>query len=456
MNENKPTTEKSSLRWMVLVTVIIGTFLGRLDQTIVNLAIPKVIDDFGITVSAASWIATAYIIANAIFVPIWGKLGDTVGRKRIYILGFVGFIGGSILAGIAWNLDSMIVFRIIQAIAGSADYPTAMAILAVTFHDPKERAQALGIWSSAFAASAVFGPLIGGPLIDAFGWRSVFFLNVPVGLIGLYMALRYIKESVSERRTVKFDWLGASTLGAALAAVVLVLDQGSSWGWASSASMASYACAIVFGIAFYLIERHHSEPIMDLSLFKNSTFVGAILNNFIIFLAMMGSVFAVPIFAQTFLGLSATQAGLIFVPMGLCIPFFSRSLRQIFGEISYPMGHGGQQYRGGDMLLSPFVHRPPVDSPRSGHTPRANGFVHGREPAKIDRPRGEFGPPRSHRRRLIDPRLGAQHRRRLRHRHFRHAHQRVHGEQRPLYFKEQHAQRRNARRTCHIHRPHRT
>ncbi|MEJ0002300.1 MAG: MFS transporter [bacterium] len=131
------------------------------------------------------WIATAYILANAIFVPIWGKLGDSIGRKKVYMLGFGIFIVGSVLAGLAWNLPSMIVFRVIQAIAGSADYPTAMAILAVTFKEGKERAQALGIWSSSFAAASVFGPLLGGPLIDGFGWRSVFLINLPIGIIGM-------------------------------------------------------------------------------------------------------------------------------------------------------------------------------------------------------------------------------------------------------------------------------
>src|SRR3984957_14068004 len=163
--------EKSSnMKWWILLTVIVGTFLGRLDQTIVNLALPKIITDFNISVSAAGWIATAYILANAIFVPIWGKLGDTIGRKKVYLIGFIVFILGSALAGLAWNLSSMIVFRVIQAIAGSADYPTAMAIIAVTFPEPKARGQALGIWSSVFGAAAVFGPLIGGPLIDTFGW----------------------------------------------------------------------------------------------------------------------------------------------------------------------------------------------------------------------------------------------------------------------------------------------
>ena len=115
-----------STKWWILLTVIVGTFLGRLDQTIVNLALPKIILDFNITLSSAGWIATAYILANAVFVPIWGKLGDTLGRKKIYIMGFTLFIVGSVLAGLAWDLNSMIVFRVVQAIAGSADYPTAM------------------------------------------------------------------------------------------------------------------------------------------------------------------------------------------------------------------------------------------------------------------------------------------------------------------------------------------
>src|SRR5262249_43572489 len=151
----------------------------------------------------SGWIATAYIIANAVFVPVWGKLGDTIGRKRVYIAGFTIFIVGSVLAGFSWNLGSMIVFRIIQAVASSADYPTAMAILAFTFPTEKERGQALGIWSASFASGSVFGPLIGGPLIDHFGWRSVFLLNLPIGIIGTIMALSFIHESTSEHRTIK-------------------------------------------------------------------------------------------------------------------------------------------------------------------------------------------------------------------------------------------------------------
>ncbi len=311
--------KKSNLRWWILLTVIVGTFLGRLDQTIVNLALPKIINDFNITVTAAGWIATSYILANAIFVPIWGKLGDTIGRKKVYLLGFGIFIFGSVLAGFAWNLSSMIVFRVIQAIAGSADYPTAMAILAVTFKEGKERAQALGLWSSSFAAASVFGPLIGGPLIDSFGWRSVFLINLPIGILGMYMAMRFINESRSEQKTNYFDWWGAITLGGMLSSLVLVLDKGPDWGWLSVSSFACYFFVVVLFGLFIKIEKNVPEPIVDLRFFKIPAFVNALLNNFVVFMGLMGALFLIPVFAQTFLGYTATQSGYLFMPMAAAL-----------------------------------------------------------------------------------------------------------------------------------------
>jgi EmrB/QacA subfamily drug resistance transporter len=319
MSTLAPSAKKPVSKNLILLTVIIGTFLGRLDQTIVNIALPKIITDYGITVSAASWISTAYILANAVFVPIWGKLGDTIGRKKVYVMGFSLFIVGSMLAGFAWNLPSMILFRVIQAIAGSADYPTAMAILAVTFTTDKERAQALGLWSSSFAAASVFGPLLGGPLIDSFSWRAVFLINVPIGIIGILMALAFISESVSDKKTKSFDFGGAISLGICLSSIVLVLDKGSEWGWTSAASLVSYVIAFFGFLTFLYIEHHHSEPLVDLKFFKNRIFTQILLNNFIVFMGMMGSVFLIPVFAQTFLGYDATQSGLLFVPMAAAL-----------------------------------------------------------------------------------------------------------------------------------------
>ncbi len=306
-------------RWWVLGTVIFGTFLGRLDQTVVNLALPKIIGDFSISVSDAAWISTAYILANAVFVPVWGKLGDTAGRKKIYLIGFIGFIAASALCAVAWSLSSMIVFRVIQGFAVSADYPTAMAIIAITFRDMKERAQALGIWSAAFAVASVFGPLIGGPLIDNFNWRAVFFINIPLGLVGLFLAIKFIDESVGEKRTVKFDWWGSITLASALSALTLVLDQGTTWGWASAASILCYVATVAFTIIFIRIEQRESEPIVDLKFFKIGTFVNTLANNFIVFMGLIGAIFLIPIFAETFLGYNATQTGYLFIPLAIAM-----------------------------------------------------------------------------------------------------------------------------------------
>jgi EmrB/QacA subfamily drug resistance transporter len=324
---------KQSSKWLVLATVIVGTFLGRLDQTIVSLATPKIINDFGITVSTAGWISTAYIIANAVFVPVWGKLGDILGRKKIYIIGFLVFIFGSALSGLSWNFPSLVSFRVIQAIAGSADYPTAMAILAVTFKPGRERGQALGIWSSSFAAAVVFGPLIGGPLIDSFGWRSVFLVNIPVGIIGLLMAFFIIKESRANLPDRRFDFWGAFVLGISLSALVLVLEKGIDWGWFSAKALLSYAIILVAGYVFYLIEKNHPDPVVDLKFFKIPVFVNVLANNFVVFMGMMGSVFLIPIFATTFLGLNATQTGYLFLPMAVGMMFAAPIGGQLTGRV---------------------------------------------------------------------------------------------------------------------------
>lgn len=316
----QPKQKFHSGQWMILVTLMISSFLGRLDGTIVNLALPKIISDFSITVNQASWISTAYIIANAIFVPVFGKLGDLIGRKPLYIFGIVGFTIASMLAGLSFNLPSMIVLRVLQAITVSIDYPIALSIIAFTFEDKAQRAQAMGIWSAVFAAAAVFGPLLGGPLIDAFGWRSVFYINVPLGAIGTFLASKYIVEHVKEKKGIKnFDIIGSVLLGITLGSTVLVLDQGQTWGWLSMASVMAYLIAIVTMILFLWVEKNQKEPIVDLKFFKNPTFSASIITSFISFMGMIGGIFLIPLFAQTYLGYSVTQTGLIFIPMAFGI-----------------------------------------------------------------------------------------------------------------------------------------
>jgi EmrB/QacA subfamily drug resistance transporter len=304
--------------WLVLITLMIASFLGRLDGTIVNLALPKIISAFQITVSQASWISTAYIIANAIFVPVFGKLGDLIGRKKLYLFGIIGFTVTSVLTGLSFNFQSMVIFRVLQAITVSIDYPIALSILARTFEDRGRRAQAMGLWSAIFAVAQVFGPLIGGPLIDNFSWRSVFYINLPLGLLGTLMAMRYIQEPVKEVRGLKnFDIAGSLYLGVALGVLVLFLDQGQTWGWSSLNSLISVSVVLISGFLFIRTENRAKEPVVDLKFFKNETFTASIITSFITFMGMIGGMFLIPLFIQNYLGYSVTKTGLLFIPMAM-------------------------------------------------------------------------------------------------------------------------------------------
>jgi EmrB/QacA subfamily drug resistance transporter len=308
--------------WLVLGTVMVGTLLIGLDRTVVNLAVPKVINDFGITVTAAAWIATAYIITNAVFVPVFGKLGDLFGNRVIYVWSFAGFIVVSVLTGLAWNFDALIFFRALQGLVGAAIYPTAMSLIAKSFVDPRARAQALGIWSSSFAVSAVIGPLLGGYLIDSFSWRMIFYINLPIGIIGLIMTLIFLPHDKPAERGA-FDWFGSILLAGAITAMVLVLDQGQTWGWMSAPSLLCYASTVIFGYLTFWWETRHTHPIIDFKLFKNPTIVSVLAVSFISFGGMLGAMFLLPVFTQTFLGYDAIKTGLLFVPMGLMLPIFA-------------------------------------------------------------------------------------------------------------------------------------
>lgn len=302
--------------WMVLVTVIVGTLLIGLDKTVVSLGLPKMIDDFGISVSVAGWISTAYILSNAVFVPVFGKLGDMIGNRKIYLWSFVGFIITSVLAGMSWNISSMVVFRALQGLVGAAIYPTAMSLIAKNFTDQKDRSQALGLWSASFAVSAVLGPLVGGPLIDNYSWRMLFYINLPIGILGIFMVLLYLPNDRGKEKGI-FDFYGATALAVSLSSLMLVLEKGQEWDWTSFTSILCYILALFFGALFVYIEKKHPNPMVDLKFFKNASFVSALVVSFISFGGMMGAMFLIPVFVQTYMGYDATQTGFLFLPMAL-------------------------------------------------------------------------------------------------------------------------------------------
>lgn len=303
--------------WGVLATVMVGTVLVGLDRTIINLAINDVRSDFDLSLPTAGWLATAYLITDSVFIPVFGKLGDLIGDRRVYVWGMWGFLVTSLLCGLAWSYGVLVAFRALQGMVGAAVFPTSLALITRSFTDPGQRAQAFGIWSASFAISIALGPLIGGPLIDALSWRWIFYINFPITVIGLFMAYQLIAPDRGRARLVAFDWQGAMLLGASLTAAILAVERGREWGWTSSPQVACYLVTVLAMVWFLAWESSVRMPMIDLSLFRSRVLSLSLLVSFISFIAMVGIMFLLPVFAQSMLDYTATKSGLLLLPFAV-------------------------------------------------------------------------------------------------------------------------------------------
>lgn len=318
--------EHSGYRWWALGALMIGTFMAVLDATIVNVALAKIMTTFGVDLEKVEWVATAYMLAFAVLLPTSSWIADRLGHKRTYVLALLVFTAGSALCGLAWNEDALIVSRVIQAIGAGCIMPVAMTIVAEIF-PPEQRGQALGIWGIAGAASATMGPTIGGYLVDYIGWRSVFYVNLPVGIVGTALVLVVLKE-IPVRRAGRFDLMGFLTMTVGLSGLLLALAQGQSKGWDSGYVRACEFLAIIGLTVFVWWELRQREPLVDLSLFRSPGFSLINLIALIFGVGMFGSTFLLPIFLQNMLGYPALLAGITLLPaglvMGLVTPFAGR------------------------------------------------------------------------------------------------------------------------------------
>jgi EmrB/QacA subfamily drug resistance transporter len=308
--------------WLILVTVALGTLLVGLDRTVVNLALPNIITSFHISLSTAGWIVTIYSITNAVFIPIFGKLSDVYGPRKIYTYCFVAFIIVSVLTGLAWNIGSLIFFRALQGLVGAGVYPTAMALIADSFIDKEKRAEALGIWTAMIAGSAILGPLIGGPLIDHFTWRSVFYINLPIGIIGVIMIMIFLevnKSGVPQR----FDIKGTLLMAGTLIGLLLALDKGIVWGWLSPQQLLLYLLCIICAIWFYFSEKKIPHSLVDMELIKNKNLVAVLSAAFISYGILFGFMVLVNLYAQDVLHFDATQNGYLLLPLFVGVTVFS-------------------------------------------------------------------------------------------------------------------------------------
>ncbi len=300
---------------MILITLALGTLLVGLDKTVVNLAVPRMILDFHTTISLIAWVSTVYLLANSIFIPVFGKLSDLYGARKVYIWGFSSFTVVSVITGFSWNLGSMIFLRAIQGLLGASVYPTAMALIAENFTDKEKRAEALGLWTSIIAGSVVIGPLIGGPLIDTFSWPAAFFVNAPIGLLALFMALKYLPKNEHVPKSKSFDYKGASAFSLMLVGVLLVLERGVEWGWTSPAVITIAILSCITFIIFVRLGRKNPHSFISFALLKNKVLLAVLLVSLVSYGTLFGFMYLFSLYAQNILHLNATKNGLLLLPL---------------------------------------------------------------------------------------------------------------------------------------------
>lgn len=323
---------------IIMIAVMSGLFLAALDQTIVGTALPKILADFK-ALEQLSWVVTAYLLTSTIAVPIAGKLSDLFGRRTLLIWGIVIFMIASLLCGAAQNIEQLIACRALQGLGGGILFANAFSVIG-DLYNARERGKWQGIFGAVFGLSSLIGPLLGGYLTDGntilgatTNWRWTFLINVPVGLISLSLIARFLPTIVAKKKVI-IDFLGAGLLSGALASLVLACSLGGSagWAWNSWNTMGLLAVATLCAGLFIIAERRAAEPIIPLRLFKLSIFSLVCVIMLLFGMAFFGAIIYIPTFAQQILHFSATNSGIILLPMVIGLTIGSVVVGQIVNK----------------------------------------------------------------------------------------------------------------------------
>jgi EmrB/QacA subfamily drug resistance transporter len=302
-----------------------------LDVTIVNVALPSIGRSFGASVSGLQWTIDAYTLVLASLLMLSGSTADRLGRRRTFIIGLSVFSAGSLLCSLAPNIELLIVFRMVQAVGGSMLNPVAMSIITNTFTDPRERAQAVGIWGAVVGVSMALGPVIGGVLVTSAGWRSIFWINIPVGIAAIVLALRYIPESKAPRAR-KIDPVGQGLVIVLLVSLTYGIIEAPNRGWGSPLIVSAFALALLSLVAFLRYEPRRDEPLIDLRFFRSIPFAAATVTAVAAFATLGGFLFMNTLYLQEVRGLSALHAGLDTLPMAVMTMVMSPISGRIVGS----------------------------------------------------------------------------------------------------------------------------
>src|SRR5258706_14695074 len=306
-------------KWILAMVVIFGVFMSILDQTIVNIAIPRLQSAFGADIHSVQWVLTAYILAQGVATPAAAFFADTLGIKRFYIISLAAFTLGSALCGLAWSLPILITFRVLQGLRGAALFPLSITLLFREF-PPQERGTAMGFFGVPALVAPALGPTLGGYIVTYAGWPLIFYINVPVGIIAVILTIIFLRDAQPERRA-RFDFIGFFFAAIGLSTLLYALSSASTDGWTSTTVLGFLfvgVCSLAIFIAVELIIGNRGgQPLLDLRLFANGPFRTSIIASLFVIFCLFGGLFLLPIYLQNIRGQSAFQSGLILLPQAL-------------------------------------------------------------------------------------------------------------------------------------------
>jgi MFS transporter, DHA2 family, multidrug resistance protein len=318
-------------RWAIALTVTLATFMEVLDTSIANVALPHIAGGLGASQDEATWVLTSYLVSNAIILPASAYLTSFVGRKRFYMICVVLFGISSALCGLAPSLPLLIFFRVLQGVGGGGLAPSEQAILADTF-PPKQRGQAFAVYGMAVVFAPAIGPTLGGWITDNFDWRWIFFINVPVAIISLFLTSRVVEDpphiqkevAAMRKRGLNLDYAGFGLLALGFGSLEFILDKGQEDDWFGSRLITTFVVLCVTALAALIIWeirqiRRKHKPILDLTMFRNRTFAISFVLMFVLGFTLFGTTVLIPQFAQTIMGYTAEQAGLVISPGGVMV-----------------------------------------------------------------------------------------------------------------------------------------
>ncbi len=300
--------------WLVLVLICVAQFMVILDATIVNVALPSIQKDLGLSEANLQWIINAYTLLFGGFLLLGGRAGDLLGRKRLFLIGLVIFTVASLLNGLANSSGMLIGFRALQGLGAALISPAALSIISTTFAEGKERARALGVWAAIAIGGSAVGLILGGVLTQSFSWPWIFFVNVPVGIAGFVLSLRYVPESKDEHAHRSYDIAGAVTVTGGLMALVYAIVRAETHGWASGWTIGFFVASASLLASFIVIELRSPEPLVRLSIFRVRSLLTANVVMFLVASGLFAMFFFNTLYIQRVLGYRPLKAGLAFLP----------------------------------------------------------------------------------------------------------------------------------------------